>query len=140
MCFVSMSFLLCSWKKNVPIESAKQRCESSTNPKIQGEASISTICDNIFPNIMILQDFIEHFTFWIFFGVANLWFKIIYVIILFHYYYLLDSCQSRKASLTGNHWYWFDTLPKCVSWWGNDLKKGGQFADSSTLHQRLHST
>ena len=63
-----------------------------------------------------------------------------HIIILFHYYYLLDSCQSRKASLTGNHWYWFDTLPKCVSWWGNDLKKGGQFADSSTLHQWLHST
>ena len=139
MCFVSMSFLLCSWKKNVPIESAKQRCESSTNPKIQGEASISTICDKNFPNILILKNYTEHFTFWIFFWGSKPLIQN-HTIILFHYYNLLDSCQSRKASLTGNHWYWFDTLPKCVSWWGNDLKKGGQFADSSTLHQRLHST
>ena len=33
----------------------------------------------------------------------------------------------QVQALSGNHWYWFDTVPKCVLWWENDLKKRGHF-------------
>ena len=46
----------------------------------------------------------------------------------------------QVQALSGNHWYWFDTVPKCVLWWENDLKKGVTLRRWQTLRASKYPT